>query len=480
MNTCKGNLVLKWDMKIIKPIFLLLWSTSVLIFSFGCASLPKVSEVMQEAADTQETPQILSARGFLSSKQSQTLIERLKRRVDPTDLLENQIAVMEAVSGSPLIKGNKVRLLIDGPATYTAMFRAVENAKDHINIETFIFEDIIEGGETGRSFADLLLQKQSEGVQVNLMYDSVGSLGTPADLFKRLRDGGIQVLEFNPINPLTAHGRWRITHRDHRKVLIVDGKIVITGGINISRVYSSGLSGAEQEGKTQLPWRDTDVQIEGPAVAEFQQLFLDSWQRQKGQELLKRNYFPKLEEAGNDLLQVAGSTPGQMNRINFIMYVSAITFAENTIHLTNAYFVPDGQTVKALTEAARHSVDVKIILPSMSDSPLAFYAGKYYYSDLLKSGVKLYERRNVILHAKTAVIDGVWSTVGSTNMDFWSFLNNDEVNAEILSREFAVEMEKMFANDIAESEQIKWEEWNERPLFPRIREWIAHLFAHWL
>ena len=389
-------------------------------------------------------------------------MERLQRSVDQTDMLQRYTAVIESVSESPLTKGNKVTLLVDGPATYAAMFKAVENARDHINLETYIMEDIED--ETGRKFADLLLQKQAEGVQVNLIYDSVGSYTTPAAFFQRLRDGGIQVVEFNPINPLKARGKWRLAKSDHRKILIVDGKVAITGGVNISQVYSSSLSGRGEGEEAQMPWRDTDVQIEGPAVAEFQKLFLDTWQRQKGAILSERNYFPALKEEGNALVGVLGSTPGEANRLTFIMYVAAITFAENSLHMTNAYFVPDTQTVEALTDAAKRGVDVKIILPGTTDSSLVQYAGQYYYSDLLKSGVKLYKRRNALLHAKTLVIDGVWSTVGSTNMDFWSFSSNDEVNAVILSREFATEMEKMFAQDLAESDQIRWEEWKKRPL----------------
>jgi len=403
-------------------------------------------------------------------------MERLQRSVDPTDMLQRYSAVIESVSESPLTKGNKVTLLVDGAATYAAMFKAVENARDHINIETYTMEDIED--ETGRKFADLLLQKQAEGLQVNLIYDSLGSFSTPAAFFQRLRDGGIQVLEFNPQNPLKAHGKWRLAKSDHRKILIVDGKVAITGGVNISQVYSSGSSGVGGEKEAEIPWRDTDVQIEGPAVAEFQKLFLDTWQQQKGPKLPDRNYFPDMKEQGNALVGVLGSTPGEANRITFIMYVAAITFAENSLHMTNAYFVPDSQILKALTDAAKRGVDVKIILPGATDRSLAQYAGQYHYSDLLKSGVRLYKRRNVLLHAKTLVIDDVWSTVGSTNMEWWSFSTNDEVNAVILNREFAMEMEKMFARDLAESDQIRWEEWKKRPLLIKIREWFSHLFAH--
>jgi len=466
------------SMKIIKP-FLLFWLSLSILSLSGCASLPNVSEKIQEAPLSQKSPQILSAKGLLSPKQSKALMERLKRSVDPTDMLQRYIAVIESVSESPLTKGNKVTLLVDGSATYAAMFKAVENARDHINLETFTMEDIVD--ETGMKLADLLLQKQAAGVQVNILYDSLGSYTTPASFFQRLRDGGIQVTEFNPINPLKARGKWRLAKSDHRKILIVDGKVAFTGGVNISQVYSSGLSGRREHDQTQIPWRDTDVQIEGPAVAEFQKLFLETWQRQVGAKISERNYFPDLKkDEGNTLVGVVGSSPGEANRITFILYVSAITFAENSLHMTNAYFVPDHQTVDALTEAAKRGVDVKIILPGTTDSSLAQYAGQYFYSELLKSGVKLYRRHHVLLHAKTLVIDGIWATVGSTNMDFWSFSTNDEVNAVILSREFAMEMEKMFAADLAESGEIRREEWEKRPLLSKIREWAAYLFSRWL
>lgn len=402
-------------------------------------------------------------------------MERLRRSVNPTDILERHSAVMESVTASPLTKGNKVTLLNDGQATYAAMFHAIQLAKDHINLETFIIED----DEVGRTFAELLLQKQAEGVQVRLIYDSIGSLKTPTAFFQRLRSAGIQVVEFNPLNPLKTHNFWLLKHPDHRKMLIIDGRVAIAGGINISSVYSSSLSGRKAKGSA-LPWRDTDVQIEGPAVAEFQRLFLDTWQKQKGPDTSEGNFFPPLKETGTALVRVVGSTPGKDNRITFIVYVSAISFAEHSIHLTNAYFIPDDQILNALADAAKRGVDVKIILPSTTDSSMALNAARYNYSALLQAGVKIYERRNAILHAKTAVIDGVWSTVGSTNLDYWSLLSDDEVNAIILSREFAVEMEQTFTEDLAESEQILRDKWERRSLSQKIKESFAHLFANWM
>jgi cardiolipin synthase A/B len=493
------------------PLFLLLLLATILGIVSGCATLPNVSEKIDTAPTDQEPQQIVSAEGLLSPKQSKAIMERLKQSVAPTDILERHIAVVESVTESPLTKGNNVALLTDGKATYAAMFKALHNARDHINLETFILED----DEVGRKFADLLLQKQAEGVQVNLIYDSVGSINTPDSFFQRLRDGGITVVGFNPVNPLKAKEEWGLTHRDHRKILIVDGKVAIIGGINISEVYSSSPLRRQQSEKAPIHWRDTDIRIEGPAVAELQKLFLQTWRTQKGPERAGRKYFPDLtpingisaqtklsssallsttltgrkaqkttssllKESGNALVRIIGSNEGQTERIPFIVYVSAITFAEYSIHMTNSYFIPDDQIVKAITGAAKRGVDVKIILPGITDSQLALHAQRYYYSMLLQAGVKLYEHKTSLLHAKTAVVDKVWSTVGSTNMDYLSLLSNDEVNAVILSHEFAVEMEKMFVSDLADSRQIQWDDWKERPLLHVLGEWFVHIFSRWM
>jgi cardiolipin synthase len=446
------------------------------ILTAGCATLPNVSDVIDGTPTTLGHRQIVSSKGLLSPQKSKSVMDRLKRSVDPTDILERHTAVVESVTESPLTKGNKVTLLSDGQATYAAMFKAILNARDHINLESYIIED----DETGRRFADLLLEKRREGVQVNLIYDSLGSMNTPASFFQRLQAGGIQVVGFNPLNPLESRDKWGLTHRDHRKILIADGRVAIIGGINISEVYSSTPFKRKQNDKRPIHWRDTDIQIEGPAVAELQKLFLDSWMKQRGAKPATRNYFPVLGEKGAALVRIVGSTPGESNRIPFIVYVSAISFAEHSIHMTNSYFIPDDQIVKALTDAAGRGVDVKIILPGVTDSKLALHAQRYYYSGLLKSGVKLYEHSSSLLHAKTATIDKVWSTVGSTNMDYLSMLSNDEVNAVVLSKEFAVEMEKMFATDLANSVQIKPEEWEIRPYLPRVREWFINIFVRWL
>jgi cardiolipin synthase len=358
------------------------------------------------------------------------------------------------------------------------MFAAIRKAKDHINLESYIIED----DEIGRQFADLLLEQQGRGVQVNVIYDSYGGINTPKAFFKRLTEGGIAVLEFNPINPLKAKTPWLINNRDHRKLLIVDGQTAFIGGINISSVYSSGSvdrrSGSEA-GNT-IAWRDTDLQIEGPVVGELQKLFMETWEKQRGKPLAPKEYFPALKPQGKDIVRAIGSTPDDPYSLMYLTLISAIGNAEKQVYLTIAYFVPDPQLLKSLIDAVGRGVDVKLILPSHSDSAAVFHAGRSHYSALLKAGVKIYERRGALLHSKTAVIDGVWSTVGSTNLDWRSFLDNDEINAVILGREFAQQMQAMFAADLEASEAIDLERWERRPLSLRLREWMARVWGRLL
>jgi cardiolipin synthase len=459
-----------------RPCHLIVLSLALLPSISGCATLPNVSPIIDGSSASQGAPQILSSKGLLSPQKSQAIMERLKRSAGPTDMLQRHTAVVESVTESHLTKGNKITLLTDGQGTYAAMFKAIRQARNHVNLESYIFE----GDATGRKFADLLLQKRAEGVRVHVIYDSMGSINTPDAFFQRLRDGGIEVVPFNPLNPLNSGETWGLTHRDHRKILIVDGKTAIIGGVNISKVYSSSPGKRKQGKKSPIHWRDTDIQIEGPAVAELQKLFLDTWLKQKGTKLAGSGFFPDQKETGNALVRVVGSTPGESNRIPFVVYVSAIAFAGKSIHLTNSYFIPDDQIVAALSDAARRGVDVKIIVPGSTDSALALHAQRYHYSELLKSGVRIYEHKTSLLHAKTAVIDGVWSTVGSTNMDFLSMLTNDEVNAVILNQEFALEMEQMFAKDLVECREIRWQDWKKRSLLPRSQEWFVSWFIRWL
>jgi cardiolipin synthase A/B len=444
----------------------------------GCASLP-------DAARESEIPhtQVVAFEGThgpVSAARSAAIIDKLEGSSGDSDILQKHLAMEQAINAdSPLVLGNKLVLLQDGPATYHAMFAAMRAAKDSINLETYIFED----DDIGQQFAELLLQRQAAGVQVNLIYDSVGCLNTPKEFFERLRAGGIQVLEFNPVNPLTGNKKeWLLNNRDHRKLLVVDGRIAFVGGINISEAYSTGSSmrSARKKGAKIPGWRDTHLQIEGPVVAEFQKLFLGTWTKQKGPPLAERNYFPTLGKQGDDIVRAIGSTSDDPHSLIYLTLLSAIDSSEQRVYLTNAYFVPDPQLLKSLTDAAQRGVDVKLVLPSHTDSWAVFYAGRSHYSDLLRAKVKIYERRGAVMHSKTASIDGVWSTIGSTNLDWRSFLHNDEINAVVLGRDFSSQMDAMFAQDLAESDAIDPDRWEQRSLLLRFKEWAAQLAEYWL
>jgi cardiolipin synthase A/B len=310
----------------------------------------------------------------------------------------------------------------------------------------------------------------------------VGSISVPAEFFKRLTDGGVRVLEFNPINPLTARKGWDVNQRDHRKLLVVDGQPAFLGGVNISSVHSGGSYSrpSRQRPAGAVPWRDTHLQVEGPVVGEFQKLFLATWEKQKGAALAPREYFPQLENKGREVVRAIGSSPDEPYSLIYATLISAINSAETSVNLTNAYFVPDPQLLAALADAVRRGVDVKIILPGKTDSWLVFHAGRSYYAELLGAGVKIHERRGALLHSKTAIIDGVWSTVGSTNLDWRSFLHNDEVNAVILGQEFGAQLQAMFEADLALSSRITPEQWEMRPLADRLREAAARVWEYWL
>ena len=443
----------------------------------GCATLPDTDALIARHAG--QTARFESARGPLSERRNAAIVAQLKRSAGDIDILDKQIALEQEIVDSPLVVGNKVTLLRDGAQTYPAMFAAIRAATDHINLQSYIIED----DDVGRQFADLLLQQQARGVQVNLVYDSVGSIGTPRAYFDRLRAAGIAVLEFNPVNPLAALAPWQPNNRDHRKLLLVDGRIAFLGGINISSVYTS--SGpfarlANRGGDDAVAWRDTDIQIQGPVVSELQKLFLQTWEKQHGKPLAPRTYFPPLQAQGTEIVRAIGSTPDDPYSLMYLTLVSAIGNAEKQVYVTNAYFVPDPQLLKSLADAAGRGVDVRLILPAHSDSSIVFHAGRSHYAELLAAGVKLYERLGAVLHAKTAVIDGVWSTVGSTNLDSRSFLDNDEINAVVLGREFAQSMLAMFAADLAASQPISKEQWEQRGPALKLKEWLARVWGRLL
>ena len=432
----------------------------------GCSTLPTISP---DPGRSTGPVRLDGARGPLSAQQSRAVLARLASRGEETSIFDRHLALEGEIAGSPLVVGNRVTLLKDGPATYAAMFAAIAGARDHIHMETYIIED----DEVGERFAAALIAGRARGVRVSLIYDAVGSVGTPGSFFRRLGDAGVEVLSFNTVNP---------NHRDHRKILIVDGRTAFVGGVNISSVYSAGSSRKSSSAASEAGprWRDTHLRIEGPVVAEFQKLFVATWEKQGGAPLAARVAFPQQASPGREVVRAIASSPDEPYSLVYATLMSAIASAETGVYLTNAYFVPDPQLLKALMDAARRGVDVKLVLPRRTDSWLVFHAGRARFEDLLEAGVKIYARRDAMLHAKTAVVDGVWSTVGSSNLDWRSFLHNEEVMAIVVGQEFGAQMQDMFGADVAESEAITLEAWQRRPFSDRMREAVAQVWRYWL
>ena len=444
---------------------------------YGCSSVADSTESVSAAVANGRHRHVrfADAQGPLSNARGKVLIARLEEKTGgKTDILKRHLAFEQAITGSPLIVGNKVTLLENGADTYRAMFGAIEGADDNINLESYEFKD----DPIGQEFADALIAKQHAGVQVNVIYDSFGSWGTPEAFFQRLRDNGIRVLQFDPLSPAARRFHWATAHRDHRKLMIVDGRTAFLGGINLSDVYSSSSSSASAKkagnpSETDLgSWRDTDIEIEGPAVAECQKLFIEHWMSQRGRPLSPKRYFPPLAGRGSEIVRIIGFAPGELSLI-YATLISAINNAESNVYITDAYFAPDGKMLNAMESAARRGVDVKLLVPGASTSSLVEAAGRSHYSDLLNAGVKVYEWRGNMLHAKTATIDHVWSTVGSSNLDWWSIARNDEVNATILSEGFGQEMDRMFDQDLRNSTQIDPGQWKSRAFYERIWEYCA-------
>jgi cardiolipin synthase len=436
----------------------------------ACVSLPQTEPSMLPAL-ADHPIEWVGAKGPLNSRQAAAMFHRLKLEAPDADALRRHLAIEQAVAGTPLYTGNRSRLLEDGAQTFPAMFDAIRRASRSIYLEYYTFEDI---ECDGTRLSELLISKRAAGVEVAVIYDSFGSNATPAAYLESLRQAGVRLLAFNPLNPLKAHHRWSINDRDHRKILIADDRIAIVGGINLAATYQSAAR-IEKAGLTvpkaqTLYWRDTDIEIIGPAVAELDKLFRDHWVQQGGPALKDIDTAPNAEPAGTEIIHVIGSTPGTFAPRYYATVLSAINTAERSIWITAAYFVPTHQEKAALRAAARRGVDVRLLVPSYSDSPAALAVQRSSYSDLTAAGVRIYERDGVILHSKRIVIDSVWSVIGSSNFDHRSVLFNDEVDAVVLGRATAKEFERLYLSDLEAAHAIDPTTWGRRPFVEKTRE----------
>ncbi len=382
----------------------------------------------------------------------------------------------EAVAGTPFLGGNQVTLLQDGPETYAAMQRAITGAQTRIDMESYEFD-----GAAASQFAALLLAAQARGVQVDLIYDAWGSKAEPQALFNQLTKGGVHVVEYSPFDP-TQMNTLDLNKRDHRKLLVIDNRVVFTGGVNIAQFYenSPGIRVDNMAaGAKDMPWRDTDVEITGPVVGTFETLFLKTWAAQDGKPLPPPPAPPVFPQ-GDTVVQAIDGAPVDGHPAIYDSLLTAIAAAHKSVHLTTGFFAPPPELTEALECAAERGVDVRIIVPGSSTSDSTITAGRSHYAQLLAAGVKIYERQGVVLHAKTAVIDGIWSVVGSANLDWRSVVYNNEIDAVIIGRGFARKMEVMFTQDITASREITPQDWARRGLWERLNEARARMVESFL
>lgn len=343
------------------------------------------------------------------------------------------------VGGSVLTRGNHVAVLNDSDAAYDAMRAALQSARHHIHMQSYIWR----GDDTGRGFAGLLTEKARQGVQVRVMTDGFGSFSSPASMFGALQAAGGHVNSFYPLTGLAR--LWPPNLRNHRKIIVVDGTIGFTGGFNIGDEYRGA-------------WRDTHVRIEGPSVVFLQETFAEGWDDATGEKLEDEAYFPDSEAGGDHVVQVVSSGPDRKFEVLFQLFFAGITGARNRVFLTTPYFVPDRAMLAALRTAALRGLDVRVLVPRISDFPISRLAARSFYLDLLEAGVRLFEYERGILHAKTLVVDGIWSTIGSANMDKRSFRLNFETNVSIYGADVAEDLERQFERDLDHSREITEDE----------------------
>jgi cardiolipin synthase len=363
------------------------------------------------------------------------------------------------------ISGNRLALLRDGKEAYPAMLEAIARARRSVCLETYL----LGSDRTGWRFARALAAKAREGVAVRVIYDSFGSLGIESGFVEFLEDAGVQMTEFRPVAPWRR--RWGWGRRDHRKILTVDGTTGFTGGLNISDHYAHQAEGGKG-------WRDTHVRIEGPGAFELERLFRALWFKETGRwfsSAADLNFTPgacRLRVAANDEIL-------HRHRIRRA-YIHAINRARRTITIANAYFVPDRTIRHALYKAARRGVRVRILLPAVSDVPAVAYASRYLFDRHMRFGLSLFAWPGPVLHAKVAVVDGIWSALGSYNMDSRSLHHNLEVNVHVVDRAFSSELEEALLQDIRHSEPLRRDRWIFRPWSERVLERFLYLLRYWL
>ncbi len=369
---------------------------------------------------------------------------------------------MGVLLGPAIIGGNRVEVLINGDRIFPAMLEAIRGASTSITFESFIYWS----GTTGEEFAEALAERARTGVKVHVLLDWIGSNKLEEELLDTMKAGGVEIRRFHRPH---WYNLARLNKRTHRKILVTDGILGFTGGVGISDQWKGDAQDPEH-------WRDTHFKVEGPVVAQMQSVFLDNWTKTTGVVLHGADYFPELASVGTIPAQMFSSSPSSGSESMHLMYLLAITAAEESILLSSAYFVPDGLIVETLVAALKRGVRVQIITPGRNiDSDTVRSASRALWGDLLAAGAEIYEYQPTMYHCKVMIVDELMVSVGSTNFDNRSFRLNDEANLNLYDTAFARQQSAIFRDDLTHSHQITFKQWQQRPWIEKFREHSAAL-----
>jgi cardiolipin synthase len=371
---------------------------------------------------------------------------------------------MGTLLGPPIIGGNRYQTLLNGDQIFPSMLEAIRSAQQTINFESYIYWS----GDIGKRFADALSERAKAGVKVSVLLDWAGSAKMDASMIKELEEAGVRLERFH-------QPQWyqlgHLNNRTHRKLLITDGRIGFTGGVGIAPLW-------EGHAQDENHWRDSHFKVEGPVVAQMQSVFIDNWTKASGEVLHGVAYFPPPVKAGEHRAHMFSSSPSGGAESMQLMYLMAITAADHSIDLASAYFVPNALTRNAMVQALKRGVKIRVIVPGpFTDADTVSNASKAQWGELLDAGAKIYEYQPTMYHCKVLVLDGLMTSVGSTNFDQRSFSLNDEANLNVYDQGFAREQTRIFEDDLAHSREYTAAQWHDRPMWDRFKEKLASLLA---
>ena len=363
--------------------------------------------------------------------------------------------------GNAMVGGNAAKLLKNGDEIFPAMLRDIREAKRTVNLETYIFQP----DEAGRQFADAMIEAARRGVEVRLLVDAWGS--KLEDLKNELKDAGVHVRRYRPMHLFSIY---KVGRRTHRKILVVDGRVAYTGGLGIDKRWLGSARNTRE-------WRDTQVRVEGPVAGQMQAIFSEDWTYTTGEILAGEKFYPQIPPAGPMLAQAIKASRGDASSLAKMLYFVAIQSAAKSIHIANAYFLPDAQVREALVKAVKRGVDVQVMVPGRHiDLPLVRSASWHHYGELLQGGVRIFEYRPTMMHNKIMVIDGLYATIGSINFDARSMNENAEESLAFYDRKFAEEMEALFEDDKRQCDEITYSIWDHRGVAKRLAELISWIW----